>query len=123
MASEALVLDRQVTRLFGRASPSTAWSLTGNLPSRVPSTVTKNFPIERNFTVPDKDVLQLEQLLDQARRQIENLTASMFEVDVPEVFDLRPLSSQPITVRVTKIQPALFYFVTDDDLFADDDED
>ena len=81
----------------------------------MPSTVTKNFPIERNFTVPDKDVLQLEQLLDQARRQIENLTASMFEVDVPEVFDLRPLSSQPITVRVTKIQPALFYFVADDD--------
>jgi hypothetical protein len=38
-------------------------------------------------------------------------------LEVPDVFDLRPLSTQRITLRVREIHPAPFYYVPDEDDF------
>jgi hypothetical protein len=46
--------------------------------------------------------------------QLEALTTSEPELEIPEVFKLRPLSSQRVTAKVRKVEPARFYFIDDD---------
>jgi hypothetical protein len=72
------------------------------------------------FTVPDEDIRQLERMLDEACQQLEILMAGRSELEIPEVFELHPLSSQRVTVKVLKDEPARFYFVADDDVSLED---
>jgi hypothetical protein len=37
------------------------------------------------------------------------------ELEIPDVFDLRPISTQQITLIIREIRPARFYYVPDED--------
>jgi hypothetical protein len=45
----------------------------------------------------------------------------MSDAQASEVFDLRPLSTQRVTLKVNKNEPARFYFVDEDDVPAEDE--
>ncbi len=45
-------------------------------------------------------------------------TQEVSEPEIPEIFTLRPIATQRITVHITDIKPARFYYVPD----MDDDE-
>lgn len=77
---------------------------------------------ESSFTVPDEDIRRLDQILREARQQLEERMASKSELEIPEVFSLRPLSSKRVTVNVRKVEPARFYFVPGDDVTLEDVE-
>jgi hypothetical protein len=64
----------------------------------------------------EEGIEQPESTLIEAHEQAINLTASESELDIPEVFELRPLSTQRVTVKVRNRGPARFYFVKDDDV-------
>lgn len=76
------------------------------------------------FTFPDEDLWQLERVLNMARQNLEERMANRLEeLEMPEVFDLPPLSSMRVTAKVRKIEPAQFYFVMDEDINWEDIED
>jgi hypothetical protein len=65
-------------------------------------------------TVTSADFLKIQELLlefQQTRERIKEVT----EFDIPEVFDLRPLSSQRITLNIRETKSASFYFVAESD--------
>lgn len=37
------------------------------------------------------------------------------ELEIPDVFDLRPISTQQITLIIKEVRPARFYYVPDSD--------
>ena len=37
------------------------------------------------------------------------------ELDIPDVFDLHPITTQQITLIIREIRPARFYYVPDED--------
>ena len=37
------------------------------------------------------------------------------ELEIPDVFDLRPISTQQITLIIREVRPARFYYVPDED--------
>ena len=46
------------------------------------------------------------------------------ELEIPDIFDLRPLATQQITLIIREIRPARFYYVPDiDDLDEQVEED
>ncbi len=63
------------------------------------------------FTLLDKDILQLEQILHIALQNFERLMENRSELEIPEVFELQPLSSRRTTIKVRERRPAPFYFV------------
>lgn len=42
-------------------------------------------------------------------------TQNISELDIPDIFTLRPLATQEITLCITEIKPARFYYVPDPD--------
>ena len=42
--------------------------------------------------------------------------------EIPDVFDLRPLATQQITLIIREIRPARFYYVPDEDDFIEQTE-
>ncbi|MCL4527914.1 MAG: hypothetical protein M1282_00685 [Chloroflexi bacterium] len=42
-------------------------------------------------------------------------TKERSELDIPDIFTLRPLATQEITLQITEIKPARFYYVPDID--------
>ncbi len=65
---------------------------------------------QRKTVVPGLDLAWLEPALEDARPQ--PITAATGEVapETPEIFDLRPLTSQPVAVILRETGPASFYF-------------
>ena len=61
-----------------------------------------------------EDVHRLEYLLAQTRLLLAMLQVPETE-EVPDVFDLRPLSRRRAVARVKRRGPARFYFVADDE--------
>ena len=59
----------------------------------------------------DELFLEFQELI--ARTQV------ISELDIPDVFDLRPLATQRVAVKIRDIKPAQFHYVRD----IDDDED
>jgi len=122
MTGDVLDLSQQLdSSVFGKPvhwfQSQSQWSVYSSMP-RVAGVE------ERVFTVPDKDILQLQRILDEARQQLETLAASSeLEPDLPEVFNLRPLSSQRVTVKVLKDEPARFYFVAEGEISPEAVED
>jgi hypothetical protein len=60
-------------------------------------------------------------LLDKLYFEFQELIARtqvISELDIPDVFTLRPLATQRITLKIREIKPAKFYYVKD----IDDDE-
>jgi hypothetical protein len=55
----------------------------------------------------------------ETRKQVASLMASRATPELPDVFNLRPLSSQPVTVMIQKAEPARFYFVEEEDWLDD----
>lgn len=55
----------------------------------------------------DKLFFEFQELI--ARTQI------ISELDIPDVFTLRPLATQEITLQITEIKPARFYYVPEID--------
>ena len=53
-------------------------------------------------------------------QQMMARTQELSELDIPDIFTLRPISTQQIIVHITGIKPARFYYVPDMD---DDDDD
>ena len=45
------------------------------------------------------------------------------ELDIPDVFDLRPISTQQITLIIREVRPARFYYVPDEDDLDEQPED
>lgn len=45
------------------------------------------------------------------------------ELEIPDVFDLRPISTQQITLIIREIRPARFYYVPDEDDLDEQPED
>jgi hypothetical protein len=69
-------------------------------------------------TIASADFLKIQELLlefQQTVARVEGFT----ELDIPEVFDLRPLSSQRITLTIRESKPASFYFVAESDDIED----
>lgn len=61
-------------------------------------------------------------LLDELFFEFQKLIARtqvISELDIPDVFDLRPLTTQRVTLKIREIKPAQFHYVRDID---DDDE-
>lgn len=52
----------------------------------------------------------------ESSQRLQDPTTSMLELEIPEVFDLHPLSTQRILLKVVKDEPAPFYFVDGDDV-------
>jgi hypothetical protein len=76
----------------------------------------------------EEDIEQPEATMIEACQQATDLTASeseleIPELEIPEVFDLRPLSTRRVIVKVRNRGPAPFYFVEDDDVKLEDIED
>jgi hypothetical protein len=46
---------------------------------------------------------------------VKDPTTRMSELEIPEVFELPPLSSRRVTIKVRNRGPAPFYFVPEDD--------
>lgn len=65
-------------------------------------------------TVATDDIRRWDELFF-AFQQIIARAQELPEPEIPEVFDLRPLSSQRIIVKIREIKPAQFYYVTDMD--------
>ena len=80
---------------------------------------------ENVFTLPNKDILHLQKVLHEMRQHVEEILAadSDLEPELPEVFDLRPLSSRRVTVRILKDEAARFYFAAEDEVGLEDDRD
>lgn len=57
----------------------------------------------------------LELMLEEVRGHWQTVIPSAPVSEVPEVFSLSPLSRRRICIRVRKVEPAPFHFVTDDD--------
>lgn len=55
----------------------------------------------------DKLFFEFQELI--ARTQV------ISELDIPDIFTLRPLATQEITLQITEIKPARFYYVPDID--------
>jgi hypothetical protein len=47
---------------------------------------------------------------------VQDPTTSMSELEIPEVFELRLLSTRRVLLKIVKDEPAPFYFVDDDDV-------
>ena len=45
------------------------------------------------------------------------------ELEIPDVFDLRPISTQQITLIIREVRPARFYYVPDEDDLDEQPED
>jgi hypothetical protein len=61
------------------------------------------------------DVLKVEQLMGEALYQISSYVVVDLEEEIPEVFDLRPLSRRLVKVTIGEIRPAQFHYVPSDD--------
>lgn len=68
---------------------------------------------ERTATVTNEDVLEIEHLIEGVLQEMEMRARDEFTL-THKVFDLRPLSSKRVAVRIRKVEPAQFYFVADD---------
>jgi len=73
--------------------------------------------IQSTGTVYNTDLLQLEAMFTKFQQMATRVRE--YESEIPDVFDLRPLSSQRITLKIREINPAPFYYVADID---DNDE-
>jgi len=71
--------------------------------------------VAEQIVVLDEDIRRLEQMVGKARQELDDLKAIQGELEMPEVFELHPLSSQRVMVKALKDEPARFYFVDDDD--------
>jgi hypothetical protein len=77
---------------------------------RAPYIVASGIAATADTWALDELVLEFQELI--ARTQI------ISELDIPDVFTLRPLATQRITLKIREIKPAKFYYVKD----IDDDE-
>jgi len=77
---------------------------------------------ERAVTVPNEDVLQIEQLIEGVLQELEMRVLNESALAAPEVFNLRPLSSKRVAVKIRKVEPARFYFAADDVPIADSND-
>jgi hypothetical protein len=50
-----------------------------------------------------------------AFQQMVARTQEPSELDIPDIFTLRPLATQQITLQITAVKPARFYYVPDMD--------
>ena len=71
------------------------------------------------ITVRDEDIFCMRQKIAQAQRKLEEVMANRAGADVPEVFDLPPLSRKRVTIKVRRVVRASFNYVTDDPLLDD----
>ncbi len=67
-------------------------------------------------TVNNTDLWQLETLFMEFQQMA--LRVQKYEEEIPDIFDLRPLATQRITVKIREIKRAQFYYVPD---FDDED--
>ena len=74
--------------------------------------------VAAQHTAATVDVWRLDELFFEFQRMIAR-TQELSELDIPDIFTLRPLATQQITLEITEIKPARFYYVRDMD---DDDE-
>ena len=65
-------------------------------------------------TVYNTDLWQLETMFTEFQ-QIAARVQEFSELDIPDIFTLRPLATQEITLQITEIKPAQFYYVPDID--------
>lgn len=74
--------------------------------------------LQSTGTVYNPDLWQLETIFSEFQELIAR-TQVMSELEIPDVFDLRPQATQRVTLKIREIKPAQFYYVRDVD---DDDE-
>lgn len=69
---------------------------------------------ERTATAPNEDILQIERMIGEVLQELEARTIRESDLEIPEVFDLRPSSTQRVIAKIRRTAPAQFYFVADD---------
>ncbi len=74
------------------------------------------------LTIEDKDVLRLEQLLNEVQERLKILAVTNVEWEIPEVFQLQPLARTRVSIKIRKVEQAQFYFAGNDELDAEDIE-
>ena len=72
--------------------------------------------IQSTGTVYSTDLWQLEAMFTEFQQMA--LRVQKYEEEIPDIFDLRPLATQRITVKIREIKRAQFYYVPD---FDDED--
>ena len=77
------------------------------------SLINQRFPIKTSFFT-NKAAWELERIILETIQQLTALAEGRSELEIPEVFNLRPLSSQRVNVQIRKIEPAPFSFVDED---------
>ncbi|MBX7237691.1 MAG: hypothetical protein K1X65_25165 [Caldilineales bacterium] len=88
----------------------------------LPSLLYDNEEKSRYFTFSDAFITQIENWLLEARMQVKTRLTRQPVVETPEVFNLRPLASQPVSVIIREVGPAQFYFVEESEWIEDPDE-
>lgn len=75
-------------------------------------------------TSMNTDIRRLERALDPVREKLEQFADEASEVDLetPEIFDLQPLSVEPVRIQIREARAAQFTFAVDDDIDLDDIE-
>lgn len=102
----------QDTSIFGRLLYSQS-----DKPRFVVMEEKEPYLIQSTGTVYSTDLWQLDAMFTEFQQMTSRVQEH--ETEIPDVFDLRPLSSQRITLKIRDIKPAQFYYVRDID---DDDE-
>ena len=102
----------QDTSIYGRLLYSQS-----DKPRFVVSEEKAPYLIQSTGTVYNPDLWQLEAIFTEFQELIAR-TRVISELDIPDIFTLRPLATQEITLQITEIKPARFYYVPD----LDDDE-
>jgi len=72
------------------------------------------------FAVEGEWIRQWADILRQTRLNLELLKAG--EVEIPEVFELTPLTSERVKANIRRVESASFYFVDDDETNLADSE-
>jgi hypothetical protein len=101
----------QDTSIYGRLLYSQA-----DKPRFVVTEEKAPYLIQSTGTVYSTELWQLDAIFTEFQQMV--LRVQEYEEEIPDVFDLRPLSSQRVTLKIRNIKPAQFYYVTD----IDDDE-
>ena len=107
---ETMLFDRELdTSVFGGSLYAQSSKSHKNVSEdRTPYAATLNTSV-----ASVTDLWRLEALFMEFQQMVARVQE--YETEIPDVFDLRPLSSQRITLKIKDIKPAQFYFIPDMD--------
>jgi hypothetical protein len=106
---DAMMFDRsQDTSIFGGLLYSQS-----SKPRLVVIEEKAPYLIQSTGTVNNTDLWRLEEMFMEFQQMAWRVQA--YEAEIPDVFDLRPLSSQRVMLKIREVKPASFYFVSGND--------